>query len=331
MSKYVNFDNDCRQHNIKLREMLTRANSCDDNRRFAITKMPKPYCKSPHGRMKEFSTKTKIVCDNSDLSLFLDQCKVMFVGDPRCGKTSLISRFTTSKFSHEYKPTLGADLKTEYFNVLDIDYSIQLWDVPGHESLEYTAQSYFKKSNVIVVVFDLTRPSTLINAMKWMREALNANSRSSPVRFLVGTKSDKLERKTLESLEAHAVLVAQELDFEYFSVSAKKGTEVNNLFRRFTALSFESSIQKLITPRDYEIKNNLSSEYRCEIFLSSILAFVSQQSQTFDNPRYTPLKFCFGSSSHMALCFMFFFLFICFQSWECSKKRRRKERNFGHG
>lgn len=225
--------------------------------------MIQPYSgSSPYSRILDFNSKTKAICQTTDLSMFLDQCKVIFIGDANCGKTSLINRFTSSTFELDYKPTTAADYESKYFDVLDASYNVGFWDVPGEERFKFIAQSYYKDSNVIVVVFDLTRPSTLMSATKWMKESLAANIKTDPIRFLVGTKSDLLSKKVLEGIEAHANLIAHEMDAEYFSVSSREGTEVNNLFKRFTGLAFENSVQKLIKPPDYHtVKNNLSSKF----------------------------------------------------------------------
>lgn len=263
MSKYTTFDNESKPRRLKLCKFMNSRKKSDDDQRYEIAKMIAPYSLlSPYQKVLEFNSKTKAVCSNTDLSMFLDQCKVIFVGDANCGKTSLISRFTSSSFDVvEYKPTVGVDFEAKYFEVLDVEFNVGFWDVPGQERFKQIARSYYKNANVVVVVFDLTRPSTLMHADKWMDESLAANTDSDPIRFLVGTKSDLLSKRALEGLEAHANLFAQELDAEYFSVSSKDGSEVNNLFKRFTALAFENSIQKLIKPPDYHtVKNNLSSE-----------------------------------------------------------------------
>jgi small GTP-binding protein len=264
MSKYTSFDNESKKKTLKLCKFLNARKKSEDDQRFEITKMIPPYTTtSPYSKILDFNKKTKAVCENTDLSMFLDQCKVIFVGDSNCGKTSLINRFTSSSFNSNYKTTFGVDFESKYFEVLDAEYNVGLWDVPGDERFKMIVQSYYKSANVIVIVFDLTRPSTLVNATKWMKETLAANLKSDPIRFLVGAKSDLLSKKTLEGLEAHANLVAQELDAEYFSVSSKNGSEVYNLFKRFTALAFENSVQKLIKPPDYyTVKNSLSSKFQ---------------------------------------------------------------------
>lgn len=263
MSKYESFDNDSRK-GIKLCKFLSSRQKTREDRCYEITKMTLPYSKStsPYHKIYDFNKKTKAVCQNTDLTMFLDQCKAIFVGDAGCGKTSLIQQFTSSTFDLDYKPTAAADYNTKYFEVLGIEYSVGFWDLPGEERFNFITQSYYKNANVIVVTFDLTRPITLVNATKWMREALSANIKTDPIRFLVGTKSDLLNKTTLEGLEAHANFVAQELDAEFISISSKNRCEVKNLFKRFTALAFENSVQKLIRPPDYHaVKNNISSEF----------------------------------------------------------------------
>lgn len=267
MSKYINFDNEPKRRSSKLCKFL-KSRKSDEDQRFEITKMIAPYSSiSPYSKIAEFNSKTKAICQHTDLSMFLDQCKVLFVGDANCGKTSLIKRFTSSSFDGVYKPTRGVDFEAKFFDILDVDYNCGYWDVPGIDEFKIINQSYYKNANVVVVVFDLTRPSTLMNAKKWMKETLTANLKSDPIRFLVGTKCDLLSKKAQEGLEIHANLVAQELDAEYVSISSNDGTEVNNLFKRFTALAFENSVQKLIKPPDYHsVKNNLSSKYPVEDF-----------------------------------------------------------------
>lgn len=261
MSKYVNFDNEYGENDVDLKRF---APSARDEQRFVITKMPQPYTtRSCQDKLQDFSSKTKTVCKNrTDLSMFLDQCKVLFVGGSCCGKTSLIKRFTSAKFTREYKPTKGPDLDSEYINVLGVDYSVGFWDIPAHGHFKFIARSHLKDANIVVAVFDLSRPSTLVSASKLMREAIEVNPKTDTVRIFVGTKRDAISKKMLEGLELHAIHLARELNSEYFSVSAKDGSEVNNLFKRLTALAFDRSIVKLVTPSDYyDVKNSISSEW----------------------------------------------------------------------
>jgi small GTP-binding protein len=148
--------------------------------------MPQPYSlSSPYNKIVDFNAKTKAVCQKTDLSLFLDQCKVIFVGDCEVGKSSLIRRFTSSKFDQLYKATRDVDFESIYFEILNIGYNVGIWDLSGEERYKILNTPYYKNANVIVAVFDLTKPSSMINATRWMREALVANEKNDPIRFLV--------------------------------------------------------------------------------------------------------------------------------------------------
>ncbi|CAO1328655.1 unnamed protein product [Diamesa tonsa] len=229
----------------------------EDDRR--IQKMPQSSSVlSPYNKITEFSSKTKVICTKTDLSMFMESCKAIFVGDISTGKTSLINRFTRSTFEYEYKSTIGIDFETEYFRILDVEYNLQIWDSAGQERFKCIAKSYYRNANAIVVVHDLTRPSTLKNSITWLKDALQANERNEPYLFLVGTKCDLLSRRALEAAEKEAEAIAHQMNAEHISVSAREGTNVVNLFKRLTALAFESSVQKLITPPDYNlIRNNI--------------------------------------------------------------------------
>jgi small GTP-binding protein len=253
MSKYAHFDNDAtKKRSSKRRE--------DDQ--FEILRMPQPYSvSSPYNKITDFNDKTKIVCQKTDLSLFLEQCKVLFVGDCEVGKTSLIKSFRACEFDSRYRATRGVDYENFDFEILNVSYNVNLWDVSGEENYKIINQPYYKNATAIVAVFDLTKPSSMINATRWMKEVLAANEKNDPLRFLVGTKSDLLPKKALQGLELHARFIAQEIDAEYFSTSSRDPSQVTNLFKRFTSLSFDKSVQKLLRPADYNIvKNNIRSE-----------------------------------------------------------------------
>ncbi|KAG0443440.1 hypothetical protein HPB47_014914 [Ixodes persulcatus] len=91
---------------------------------------------------------------------------------------------------------------------------------------------------VVILVFDLSLASSLYNTPKWLEETLESNGGHDPLRFLVGTKKDLVSDGVLDGMEEDATKIARRLDAEYWSVSAKSGENVRQLFFRVSALSF---------------------------------------------------------------------------------------------
>uniref|UniRef100_A0A8D2KXI0 Ras-related protein Rab-36 n=1 Tax=Varanus komodoensis TaxID=61221 RepID=A0A8D2KXI0_VARKO len=167
--------------------------------------------------------------------------KVVVVGDLCVGKTSLINRFCKDVFNRDYKATIGVDFEIERFEVAGVPYSLQIWDTAGQEKFKCIASAYYRGAEVIITVFDLADIQTLDHTKQWLEEALRENNPKSSFIFLVGTKKD-LSDAECERTEVDAIQVANEMHAEYWSVSAKTGENVTDLFCRVAALAFEKSV-----------------------------------------------------------------------------------------
>lgn len=95
---------------------------------------------------------------------------------------------------------------------------------------------------LIITAFDLTDVQTLEHTRQWLEDALRENEPGSCFVFLVGTKKDLLSRAACEQAEVEAVRLANEMQAEYWSVSAKTGENVKAFFSRVAALAFEQSV-----------------------------------------------------------------------------------------
>ena len=59
--------------------------------------------------------------------------KIIVLGASNVGKSSLLRRYTTDKFSETRRPTIGADFSTKKLVIDGTDVIIQIWDTAGQE------------------------------------------------------------------------------------------------------------------------------------------------------------------------------------------------------
>lgn len=99
--------------------------------------------------------------------------------------------------------------------------------------------------------------STLLSASKWLEEVLDANSTTDkPLLFLVGTKRDLLCDSAAQFVTAEAAKIANQLEAEFWPVSAQSGENVRELFARIASLTFNHIINKEIkTKRESAVSN----------------------------------------------------------------------------
>lgn len=62
--------------------------------------------------------------------------KIIVIGDPAVGKTSLLQNFSSKQFKTKYIPTVGVNIVKESLTIPDIagedrDIVLMLWDIAG--------------------------------------------------------------------------------------------------------------------------------------------------------------------------------------------------------
>lgn len=243
----------------------------------------KPYemCCTPYYKL-DFSEITKKMCydGNSKYKISTDMkvCKIIIVGDVSVGKTSIVNRFCRKMFDSSYKSTIGVDFEMERFYILGIPYNLQIWDTAGQERFKSIAQSYYRNSHVVIVVFDLSKPETLTNTRRWFLDAMQTCGDMLPYVFLVGTKKDLLGGFAYKNSELNAVNMAKALNAEYWPVSSKNGENIDKLFARVAVLTFDDGI-----------KNELSNQKKI-VVASDILSFKNNKNPSKQHSTCTNCK-----------------------------------------
>jgi small GTP-binding protein len=125
--------------------------------------------------------------------------KVLVVGNAKCGKSSVISRYTSGVFNNNYKTTIGADFvrkdvlvdmapisrgvtdtsATENTTSLRTDthedtslvgVRVQLWDIAGQDRFQKLTRAYFANARGVIIVCDVSREGTIDAVRKWKLE-----------------------------------------------------------------------------------------------------------------------------------------------------------------
>ncbi len=160
--------------------------------------------------------------------------KVVLLGDPEVGKTSLIRRYVHQSFSEDYQKTLGMSVaKRPEFVLLERGQSVEtqltIWDIMGqHASVELLKHSYLEGARGGLVLFDVTNPKSFEGLHYWLDLARHHEPRM-PI-LVLGNKADLVDQRQLSDEEAEAACRAMGL--QYLPASAKTGLNVQAAFAR---------------------------------------------------------------------------------------------------
>lgn len=129
------------------------------------------------------------------------RCKVALIGDPRVGKTSIVTQLTRQYFNHTYQTTLGTDYSTYEVKIKDSNYTIQLhiMDLTGFSIFRDTIYSQVKDANFILYVYDSTNLESFQSVKLWKETMKDYIQNKNCVEFLVGNKTDLRNKIAVDS------------------------------------------------------------------------------------------------------------------------------------
>lgn len=178
--------------------------------------------------------------------------KVIVVGDPSIGKTSMINRYVTKTFSDKYILTIGVDFMMKTINYEDKTIKLQIWDTAGMERYRQITTSYYRGAQAALVVFDLTNKNSFTNVSRWINEFYqHCNPIYQKKVILIGNKSDLKEERQVTQEDINEFLKIN--NFPYFECSAKMGDNIENIFNEI-AINLYKSYKNSV---DEEVKNNI--------------------------------------------------------------------------
>ncbi|MHA1584180.1 MAG: GTP-binding protein [Promethearchaeota archaeon] len=163
------------------------------------------------------------------------QSKVIILGDPLVGKTSLIRRFVDNKFGESYVSTIGVDISRKLMKLSEqSSVNLSLWDVGGQaQNMSPYRKRFYQGANFAFLVFDITRKKTFDNLKTWIDDLNKSVERRVPI-MIIGNKIDIEEHEiSNEEIEEKA----ENLKCPFILTSAKTSSNVNDAFT-FAAYKF---------------------------------------------------------------------------------------------
>eukprot|EP00106_Octopus_bimaculoides_P012937 XP_014780379.1 PREDICTED: ras-related protein Rab-13-like isoform X1 [Octopus bimaculoides] len=166
--------------------------------------------------------------------------KVLVLGETCVGKTALINCLVGREFRSSMLPTIGVDFVKKTFNVDGARIQLAVWDTAGQERFRSITKMQYRGAQGIVLVYDVTNPSTFTHLSYWMnsinniarKEISHSHNHLEPVPIvLIGNKIDLKDRIKVSTSKGKK-LASREMAFEFFETSAKTGENVQLVFER---------------------------------------------------------------------------------------------------
>ena len=122
--------------------------------------------------------------------------KMIIIGDSAVGKTCIFKKIISGSFSEKSISTIGIDRRTLAFIIKnsqgkDMEVDVQLWDTAGQERFRSITTSYYKSSQGLLLMYDITKKDSFDSIENWIqsiKESLGEDEKYLIV--LLGNKLD---------------------------------------------------------------------------------------------------------------------------------------------
>ena len=122
--------------------------------------------------------------------------KMIIIGDSSVGKTCIFKKITSGVFIEKSISTIGMDRRTLTFTIEgNKEIDIQLWDTAGQERFRSITSSYYKASQGLILMYDITKRESFDNVGNWIDNVKDSLEDNEYLIVLLGNKLDLAQAK----------------------------------------------------------------------------------------------------------------------------------------
>ena len=151
--------------------------------------------------------------------------KVVMLGDPAVGKTSLLNVNIENSYLDRHLPTIGVEYRT-FIEKTDSGEKVkfQIWDTSGEENFRSITKSYYRDTIASIIVFSFDNKESFNNVDYWIDEVRKHSDSIHHSIILIGNKCDM---KYCGLSSSDVIEYADEKGLTYIETSCKNGVNID--------------------------------------------------------------------------------------------------------
>ena len=170
--------------------------------------------------------------------------KIILLGEKGVGKSSIIDRYVSNKFSNFENTEMRDTVKIKMYEVdKNLTAELSIKDTTEVENLGKFPREYFNDAHGAILVFNLTDPQSFEKISYW-KEELDYNAPFDVVVCYLGNQSDLTADRKVKAEEIKKVVG----DSLYYDVSAKTGNNISLAFEKLTIGIIEKQKEEAKNP-----------------------------------------------------------------------------------
>ena len=177
------------------------------------------------------------------------------MGDSGVGKTNLLERYIKDIFIESNRNTVGVDFLAKKIKLENQSVKIQFWDTAGQEKYKSISSAYYKSTQGVILVYDVTSRQSFLNMGNWLKD-IKEHTDNDIMYLIVGNKTDLKEKRQVTQEEAAEFSESNNIFF--MEVSAK--SNIDNCVNVAFNILFKEILNALVEKDGGFISHSVKSE-----------------------------------------------------------------------
>jgi len=123
----------------------------------------------------------------------MQSLKIVLLGNPEVGKTTLCRKFMGQGFKTNYKPTIGVDFAFKDIIWNGDNYRLQIWDIGSQKLFKQVRRVYYRSVCGALLLYDISNLVSFQNLSDWINEVWTYNDIGIVPVILLANKIDLLK------------------------------------------------------------------------------------------------------------------------------------------
>lgn len=155
------------------------------------------------------------------------QSKVIVIGNTGVGKSSLMHYLIHNiDGTKKHSPTIGAFFHSKTLMKEDKRVTFHIWDTAGQEKFRSIVSSYYRNSDICLLVFDVTDKQSFLSLETWEEEIKEVHI---PNTFIIIANKSDLPQEDWKVSRDEITKYLERKNYYFVLTSAKNGDGVQRL------------------------------------------------------------------------------------------------------
>ena len=172
----------------------------------------------------------------------MKKLKLIILGNKKVGKTKILNQLIGATFEIESQMITSPDKVIKKVKIKNNELLLlEIWDIPGSEFFLSSNKFFIKKSNIILLVYDITNRSSFDDLIIRLNQIKKINNEKETIYGVIGNKNDLYMNRVIEEEEGKNI--ANNNNALFFEISANDNIIIENIFIKLSEEYFERKVK----------------------------------------------------------------------------------------